>query len=665
MSNQLDQVKKKIENLKQLLTQWEYQYYVLNSPTVSDFEYDETLKQLIALEKQYPFLITPDSPTQRVGGKASSKLAKITHQTKMMSLANAFSFDELRKFDNNIKKECGLSKIEYCLEPKIDGLSVSLKYENGFLKTAATRGDGLIGEDITNNARTIKTLPIRISYEKPIEIRGEVFLTKKNFEKINAQISDIDKKFSNCRNAASGSLRQLDPKITAKRNLSLLVYQIINDNEQDKIEQQSKIIEFLKFLKFKVAREIKVCLGIEEVINQIQKFDSIKNNLDYPIDGIVIKVNQLSLYKALGETSKFPKWAIAYKFAPTIVVTKLKQIVATVGRTGRITYVAKLQPIELDGSIVSAATLHNAQYVVAKDIRVGDWVKVFKAGEIIPKIIGPVIEKRIEQLDKFIPFEKCPICGSKLEKIGDDVDQYCINNDCKAKSLQAIIHYVSRDCMNIEGLSIKIIEKFWDHNFLKSITDLYELKNKKMEIINANLHIKDKMFDKLIAAIENSKKQNLNNLIFALGIRHVGSVIAKKLSQIYQNMFNLMKADFEQLMMTKDVGETIAKSIVNFFANTNNLKLINKLASFGVNMNFLTTINFEKDSIYYKKCFCITGSFDIPRNEIKIRLEKKYDAVVVNSITNKVDYLIANDFTSTKYKKAVANNIKIITEKIW
>ena len=665
MTNQFDQAKKKIENLRRLLTQWEYQYYVLNSPTVSDFEYDETLKQLIALEKQYPSLITPDSPTQRVGGKASSKLAKITHQTKMMSLANAFSYDELRKFDNNIKKETGQSKIEYCLEPKIDGLSVSLKYEKGYLKTAATRGDGLIGEDITNNARTIKTLPIKIAYEKPIEIRGEVFLTKKDFEKINAQILDDDKKFSNCRNAASGSLRQLDPKITAKRNLSLLVYQIINENEEDRIEKQSKIIEFLKLLKFKVANEIKVCLGIEEAINQIEKFNSIKSNLDYPIDGIVIKVNQLSLYKELGETSKFPKWAIAYKFAPTVVVTKLKQIIATVGRTGKITYVAKLQPIELDGSIVAAATLHNAQYIVAKDIRVNDWVKVFKAGEIIPKIIGPVLEKRSEKLAKFVPFEKCPICGSQLEKINDDIDQYCINNDCKAKSLQAIIHYVSRDCMNIEGLSIKIIEKLWDHNFLKSIADLYILKTKKNEIINSDLHIKNKMFDKLITAIENSKKQNLNNLIFALGIRHVGSVIAKKLSKIYLNMSNLMKASFEQLMASKDVGETIAKSIVNFFSNKSNLKLIDKLSSFGVNMNFLTVINFEKDSIYYKKCFCITGSFDIPRNEIKKLLEQKYDATVVNSITNDVDYLIASDFTSTKYKKAIANNIKIITEKIW
>lgn len=318
----------------------------------------------------------------------------------------------------------------------------------------------------------------------------------------------------------------------------------------------------------------------------------------------------------------------------------------------------------MDGSIVCAATLHNAQYIVAKDIRVGDWVKVFKAGEIIPKIIGPVFEKRIEKLEKFSPFEKCPICGSKLEKINDDVDQYCINNDCKAKSLQAIIHYVSRDCMNIEGLSIKIIEKLWDHNFLKSITDLYELKNKKNEIINADLHIKNKMFDKLIIAIENSKKQNLNNLIFALGIRHVGSVIAKKLSLIYQSMSNLMKVNFEQLMVTKDIGETIAKSILNFFANENNLKIINKLSSFGVNMKLLTKTNIEKDSIYYKKCFCITGSFEIARSEIKTRLEQKYDAKVVNSITNEVDYLIANDFSSSKYKKAIANNIKIITEKI-
>lgn len=660
----MEQVKQRLEKLKTLLRKWEYEYYVLNRPTVSDEEYDITLRQLIELETQYPQLLTPDSPSQRVGGVASTKLKKYQHKTKMMSLSNAFSADEMRKFDTDIKRAIGSNdEIVYCVEPKIDGLSMSLIYQDGKLVSGATRGDGLIGEDVTPNIKTIKTIPLQIDFQDDIEIRGEVFLTKKNFEKINDSIEDEEKKFANPRNAASGSLRQLDPKITAKRNLTMYCYQIPNEKQYG-LTKQSEVIDFLTKNKFNVAPGIKICHGINEVINTIENWTKQKNDLPFPIDGVVIKVNNFADHEKIGYTSKFPKWAIAYKFPPNVVETKLINITTTVGRTGRINYVANLEPVLLDGSTISAATLHNAEYIAAKDIRIGDTVKIFKAGEIIPKVIGPNPNKRPKDAKAYIPPTACPICGSKLEKVEGEVDQYCVNIDCPARGLLNIVHFADRDAMNIDGLSNKILEKFWDNNIVKNIIDLYYLKDKKQEIFNLDLHIKDKMFDHLVKSVETSKKANLDKLIYGLGIRHVGAITAKVLAETFKTLDNLSHATLDQLINVKDIGETVGQSIVDFFNVENNKVLINKLKDVGVNTK-LVERKYDTNSPYYQKKFVITGSFEIPRNEIIKIMEEKFDAKFYGSVNKEIDYLIANDFESSKYKKAKELGIKIITNKIW
>lgn len=660
----MENIKERLNKLKALLNKWNEEYYVYNKPTVSDEEYDITLRQLIELETQYPELLTSDSPSQRVGGKASTKLKKFQHKTKMMSLANAFSADEMRKFDRDIKKAIGTNEeIVYCVEPKIDGLSMSLIYADGKLISGATRGDGVIGEDVTANVKTIKSIPLSIGLQDDIEIRGEVFLTKSQFKKINDQIVDEEKKFANCRNAASGSLRQLDPKITAKRNLTMFCYQIPNEKEFG-LNKQEEVIKFLKDNKFNVAPGITICNGIEEVIKVIEKITQTKGNLDFPIDGVVVKVNNFSWYDKIGFTSKFPKWAIAYKFPPNVVETKLESIETTVGRTGRINYVAHLTPVLLDGSTISAATLHNAEYIAAKDIRIGDTVQIFKAGEIIPKVIGPNIKKRDNKAKAFVPPTNCPICGSKLEKVEGEVDQYCVNIDCPARVLLNIVHFADRDAMNIDGLSNKILEKLWDINAVRNIIDLYYLKDKKELITQADLHIKDKMFEHLITSIENSKKANLDKLIYGLGIRHVGAITAKVLAETYQSLDNLASANLESLIQINDVGETVATSIVDFFKVEANKKLISKLKEVGVNTKLIKH-KYDTSSPYYQKNFVITGSFDIPRNEIIKIMEEKYDAHFFGSVSKNIDYLIANDFTSSKYKKAVELNIPIIKDKIW
>lgn len=658
-------IKEKIKQLSKLLTTWEYEYYVNNKPTVSDEEYDITLRQLIDLEKKYPQFVRADSPTQRVGGQASKQLAKHIHTTKMMSLANAFSQEEIRKFDADVKKQLGKDfkeDIEYCVEPKIDGLSLSLIYQNGHLITAATRGDGQIGENVTANVKTIKSVPLSISLKDKIEIRGEVFLTKNDFKKINDSILDEEDRFANPRNAASGSLRQLDPKITAKRHLTVYCYQIPNSQN---FKTQFDVINFLKANHFNVAKDIFLCKNIAEVWKKIEYFAKNKNNFAFPIDGVVIKVNNLVDYAKLGGTSKFPHWAIAYKFPPNFAKTILLGIDATVGRTGRINYVAKLKPVSLDGSIISSATLHNADYILAKDIRIGDTVEIFKAGEIIPKVVGPVLSLRKTDSVQFKPIEVCPICGSKLEKQENEIDQYCVNASCEAKVIRGIAHFASRECMNIEGLSDKIIEKFYNNNIVCSIADLYRLKDKKHEVLSLDLHIKEKMFTKLINAIEKSKSEDFDHLIFALGIRHVGAITAKAIVKEFKNIDALMSVTLQQLQNIHDIGDVVAQSIINFFKVESNKQLIKQLKDFGVNFVTREKKMVDINSPYYQKVFCITGGFDLPREEIKRILINKYDCKFTNSVTKQTNYLIANDFSSSKYKKAKELNIPIITNKIW
>lgn len=660
----MNDIKNKIENFKKMLTQWEYEYYVLNKPSVDDTVYDLTLKELNVLENNNPEYITSDSPTQRVGGTPILNFKKFTHLIPMLSLSNAFNNEELYKFDKDIQKAINkFTDIDYCVEPKIDGLSVALHYDSNNLILGVSRGDGKNGDDITSNIKTVRSIPLKIKENKKIEIRGEVFLTKKEFIKINQQFTNDEDKFSNCRNAASGALHNLDPKEASKRNLTMDCYYVSNPLDYN-LKSQIEVLNYLSSNGFKVCKDTKLCHGIKEVIQQIQYLSNNRTNFEYPLDGVVIKVNELNLHSKIGYTSKFPKWAIAYKFPATIVETKLLDIITTVGRTGRINYVAKLKPVELDGSIVQYSTLHNAEYIATKDIRINDYVNIFKAGDIIPKVIEPVLSKR-KDTKVFLPIEFCPICKSKLEKNDGEVDQYCINNNCQARIINSLIHFCSRNAMNIDGLSEKIIQKLYEKKFIREIVDIYSLKDNFDQIIKSDLRIKNKTMNNLINAIEKSKTQNFDKLIFGLGIRHVGEISAKVLANHFKNIDNLINASIEQLMEVEDIGLTVAESIYDYFKNEYNIILINKIKEIGLITHIKENTQINQNSQYYKKTFVITGAFDLPRNIIKERLQFLYDAKVSNSVGPSVDYLIANDTTSTKYKQAVKMNVKILTERIW
>lgn len=657
----------KVNHLKKLLKQWEYEYYVLDNPSVSDIEFDETLKELLKIEKEHPELITPDSPTQRVGGSVIEKFEKVKHQFPMMSLSNAFSEEDLRKFDSDIHNIVNKNKIKYHVEPKIDGLSISLIYHHGVLEKAITRGDGQFGEDVINNIRTIKTIPLKINpIAEWFEVRGEVFLTKKQFAKINSELPD-EEKFANCRNAAAGSLRNLDSSIAAKRNLCMISYNIPNALDYG-LKTQTAVIAFLQENGFMTAKYQDTFDTIDGVIEFIKKITQERSKIEYDIDGLVVKYDNINDYEIIGQTSKFPKWAIAYKFPANIVVTKLLNIKSTVGRTGKICYVAELEPVKLDGSIIASATLHNAEYILTKDIRIGDKVRLYKAGEIIPKIIGPVLEERKGELKEFKEIKTCPVCGSELIKIKDEIDQYCPNISCRSRVVASLVHFASKDAMDIRGMSDKIIEKLYDKKFLVDIPTIYNLKDYKDKITSAGLKIKDKMINNLINSIEQSKSNSLERLIFGLGIRHVGEQLAKTLAKRFQDIDTLKNASRADLEEINDVGEIAAESIFDFFANSQNIDLIEKLKALGINTKYINNDqNVDTTSIYYKKNFVITGKFDVPRSNIKAMLIKKYDANILPAISSKVDFLLLgqNEKESTKLKEAKALNIKIITERIW
>ncbi|MDR0825941.1 MAG: NAD-dependent DNA ligase LigA [Mycoplasmataceae bacterium] len=661
----------KINSLKSKLNQWSREYYDLDKPTVSDAEYDLVLHELIALENEYPQYITDDSPTKRVGGHVAKQFNKVKHEIPMLSLSNQFSKEEMEKFDNDVRKATNSNDITYNVEPKIDGLSISLTYINGVLTRALTRGDGEYGEDVTNNVRTIKAIPLSINTKlSPFEVRGEVYLSFKEFNHINDLIKDDEKKFANPRNAAAGSLRNLDSSVAASRHLEAIVYYIPNELNLRElhIHEQSEVIKYLKGLGFKVAKEAIKCSGINQVNEYINKLSNIKDALLYPIDGVVIKVDDVNLYDTLGRTSKFPRWATAYKFPPEIAQTKLLNINANVGRTGRITYVAELAPVALSGSTVAAATLHNAEYIIDNDIRVGDTVKVFKAAEIIPKVIGPILDKRPNNTKVFQPITKCPICHSPLEKQDEEVDQYCTNVSCPARIVQSMIHFTSKRAMNIENLSEKNLQKLYDTNIITSIQDIYHWNNKRDTILSSELKIKDKMFNNILNNIESSKHNSLEKLIFAIGIRHIGETTAKVLAKTFRSIDAISKASIEELIKINDIGSTVAVSIVDYFKNEANQKLISDLKQVGINTKYISNIDetkIDKNSPYYQKTFVITGSFDIPRHEIKKLLEIKYDANVIDAITKNTNYLIVGENGGSKLEKAQKLNVTIINHKIW
>lgn len=656
-------VKKEIDRLRNLISKWNYEYYNLNNSSVSDEKYDQHFQKLINLEKKYPQYLKNDSPTQLVGFKVLSQFKKINHDYPMLSLDNAFSEKDLLEFDRQVKTLTKKDNITYICELKIDGVSISLKYQKGNLVYGISRGDGKVGENVTNNILHIDSIPKKINDKSNnLLIRGEIYLSKSNFRKLN-NFREQNKLqlFANPRNAASGSLRQLDPNITAQRNLQVFLYQYVNSLE-NQIFTQEQALKTLKKLKFPINSEYRVCENITKVWEYIKWYEKKRHNLDYENDGIVIKVNDLSLHPILGNTNKSPRWAIAYKFPSKIVKTKLLDIFATIGRTGKVTYNAKLEPVSLLGTIVKAATLHNADYIISRDIRIGDIVKIKKAGDIIPEVIAPIISERKKDLKVFQIVKYCPNCKSLLEKVKTEVDQYCVNINCPQRILRSLMHYCSRNAMNIIGLNEKIILRFINLGWINRILDLYFLEKKRDLIISLD-NFGEKSFINLINAINESKKQSLEKLLFGLGIRHIGEKTAYQLAKYFRSIEALEKAYIDELLSLNDVGEVIAEQIISWFNNDNNLKLIEHLKVLGINMRFIeNSFNIDiKNNPFYNKNIVITGVLSKPRSYFINELQN-FSAKITNSVSKNTDFLLLGVDAGNKLELAKKYGVKILTE---
>jgi DNA ligase (NAD+) len=653
-------IKKRIDELVEKINKWNHEYYTLDKPSVSDQEWDSAMHELKKLENENPEYIREDSPTQRVGDTILDEFQKVTHKIPLMSLSDIFSENEVRLFDERIRKE-GITP-HYVCELKIDGLAVSLTYKSGMFTLGATRGDGVVGEDITANVKTIKTVPYRLNENVDIEIRGEIYMSKKTLQMINEKRQKEGLELlKNPRNAAAGSVRNLDPKITASRNLEVFLYHLPNPLDYG-IETHYEALEYMKKLGFRVNPNIKHVTDVEGVLEYIAEWTEKREGLPYEIDGIVIKVNSIRDQKRLGYTAKYPKWATAYKFPATEVVTKLKDIIFTVGRTGQITPNAVLEPVLVQGSVISRATLHNEKNVIDKDIKIGDMVVIRKAGDVIPEVVSVKMERRDGNEIPFKMIDTCPMCGSKLVKKDNEADYFCVNKKCDARNIEGLIHFASRDAMNIEGLGEKIIEDFYNLGFIKKITDIYHLDKYKEELTELE-GFGDKSINNLLESIENSRQNSLEKLLFGLGIRQVGNKMAKVLSKKFLTLDNLINTNEEELKNVADVGPIIAHSVVTYFGNLDNLKMIEELKGLGINTTYLGQVEvINKNDNIYDKTFVITGTLSKSRNEIKDELEA-LGAKVTDSVTSNTDVLIMGEDAGSKYDKAIKLNIAIWDEE--
>lgn len=652
--NNID-AKKRIEELVKIINEADYNYHTLDNPTITDQEYDKYIRELFDLESEYPEYILENSPTHRVGGKVLDEFSKVTHKIPMMSLSNVFNESEIRAFDERIRKE-GYNP-EYVCELKIDGLSVSLTYEHGSLVSASTRGDGVVGEDITNNVRTIKTVPLKINKDIDIEVRGEIYMSKKVLETINRNRKENNLPLlQNARNAAAGSIRQLDSKVAASRKLDTFIYHLPNPLDYG-INTHYEALLYMKTLGFKTNPNNRIVNNINEVIEFINYATKNRDNLPYDIDGVVIKVNDINMQKHLGFTAKYPKWATAYKFPPTQVFTKLTDIIFTVGRTGQVTPNAVLEPVLIQGSTVRKATLHNEAYVIDHDIKIGDIVEVIKAGDVIPAVLGPVKERRTGTEKDFEMIKKCPICDSFLIKNEGEADYFCKNEHCPARNIESLIHFVSRDAMNIDGLGESIIEDLYNLKYIKTVSDIYLLGKYKKDIMELEGY-GEKSVTNMLNAIEESKNNSLEKLLFGLGIRQVGAKTAKILASRYITMDNLINTTKEELSNIHDIGNIIANSIINYFNDSKNINEINKLKELGINMKYLGSLNSKQNDLITGKTFVITGTLSKDRNEIKELLES-FGGNVSGSVSKKTDVVIKGDNPGSKYDKAVSLGITI------
>lgn len=642
-----------------IINEADYNYHTLDNPTITDQEYDKYLRELFEIEEEHPEWIRDDSPTQHAGGKVIEGFKKVTHKIPMMSLSDVFSESELIAFDERIKKE-GI-RPQYVCELKIDGLSVSLLYEKGKLVRAATRGDGTTGEDITHNVKTIKVIPLKLKEEVDIEVRGEIFMNKKTLEELNEKRKSKNQPLlQNCRNAAAGSIRQLDSKIAAKRKLDNFIYHLPNPLDYG-LHTHQEALDYMKKLGFKINPNNRLVSSIEEVLEFITEKGELRPNLPYDIDGVVVKVNNINEQQKLGYTAKYPKWATAYKFPAEEVLTKLTDITFTVGRTGQITPNAVLEPVIVAGSTISRATLHNEDYVLEKGLKIGDIVSIRKAGDVIPEVVEAKVERRTGKEKDFVMIKECPMCNTSLVKKAGQVDYYCPNDKCPARHIEGLIHFVSRDAMNIDGLGDRIMEDFYNFGFIGNIADIYSLKQHEKDLIRLEGY-GDKSVNNLLEAIENSKENSLERLIFGLGIPHVGAKTAKVLAARFENMENLENATSEELINIPDIGEIIAKSVINYFSDTHHKAIIDELKDLGINMTFLGQ-KIEENETFSGKTFVLTGSLQIfTRDEAKEKIES-LGGKTVDSVSKKTSVVIVGANPGSKYRKAQDLGIEIWTEE--
>ncbi len=648
--------KQRLFELRELLKRYSYEYYTLDAPSISDSEYDMLFRELEELEKQYPEEYDPQSPTNRVGYEVLSEFKKVTHERPMMSLGDIFSYEELKDWLKKIENVYG--KIDYCVEYKIDGLAMNLIYDGGELKMGVTRGNGIEGEDVTSNIKTIKSIPKRIPYDRHYEIRGEVYMPKASFEKCNRERSKEGlEPFANPRNAAAGSIRQLDANIAAKRGLDGFWYHVPGDINAD---THSGSLRFAKKLGFKINDTYKILNDVDDIYKHIEATIALRDELPYEIDGMVIKVDRYDIQNELGYTSRIPKWAIAYKFPPQEVKTKVNDIFITVGRTGKCTPNARFDPVKIQGSTVSYATLHNEDFIKEKDIRINDTIVVRKAGDIIPEVVRVITDDRDGSQKPYTFPKVCPICASAIHRFKDEANYYCLNSDCPSKVTEGIAHFASREAMDIEGLGKKRVEQFYQAGILKSFEDIYRLKEKREEILKLD-KFASKSYENLVEAIETSKRNDLSNLINGLGIRQVGTKASKILAAHFKTMDALMNAALSDLETIKDIGPITADEIYDFFRDPHNIKMIETFKECGLNMRSLKEE--VKPSIFEGKTCVLTGSLDHYTRAEATQILESLGANVAGSVSKKTDYVIYGKDAGSKLEKAHQLVIKTITEE--
>lgn len=659
MMEVIDKEKERVKELTDLLNRYNYQYYVLSQPTVSDAEYDTLMEELQLLEQKRPDLKDRLSPTSRVGGGVLDSFKKITHKKYMLSIADVFNEEELYEFDENIRKVTGLKTVEYMCEVKIDGLSCSLVYENGDLVSASTRGDGTVGEDVTDNVLTIPSIPLHIADKRDIEIRGEVYMPKKSFNALNEERKkNGEPLFANARNAASGSLKNLDSRVTAKRKLDAWWYYVPDALELG-FKKHSDALNFAASLGFRTNPERRLVQGIDAVIAYMHEYHEKRPTLDYDIDGLVIKVNDMTLYDTIGYTMKTPKWEIAYKFPPEEQITKVEDIEISVGRTGRVAPTAVLAPVRVAGSLISRATLNNEDFIKSKDIRIGDYVSLHKAGDVIPEVEKVILERRGKDIKPYVFPSTCPYCHEELKRIQGQT--FCVNENCPSRKINNLIFFVSKQGMNIDGLGEKLVESLFNEGLVKDVSDFYHLHEHEEDLMLMD-GIGKKTCTSLFQAIEKSKKNDFYMLLSALAIPLVGKKTAIVLADHFQNMDHLMQASKEELSSLADVGEITAEKIKDYFSDKNNLELIEKLRGLGLNFAVLNPKVEAKDNYFKGKRFVLTGTISVPRDVMTKRIER-LGGKSSSSVSKLTDFVLAGEEAGSKLKKAEDLHIKVFSEE--